>query len=100
MEKFSVEEVQNWFETFQGGILKKYAAKFKGLNGYLMMELSKDDCKEIAEHVPNGIAIYNEWHKKVRGIFFPQLFADFFLSPIFLFLYEPFLLVQLSVFML
>ena len=82
MEKFSVEEVQNWFETFQGGILKQYAAKFKGLNGYLMMELSKDDyirrCPEM------GDVIYNEWHKKVIGIFFPQLFADFFFVSYFL----------------
>ena len=32
MEQFSVEEVQNWFETFQGGIFKNYAAKFQNLN--------------------------------------------------------------------
>ena len=74
MEQFSVEEVQNWFEIFQGGIFKNYAAKFQNLNGYLMVKLSKETLqKELGNLL--GDAIYNEWHQKVTGIFLPQLFA-------------------------
>ena len=84
MKQFSVEEVQNWFKTFDKGFFKKYAKNFKSLDGKRMMELSEKQMKEIAKDVANGIAIYNELHKKVKGIFFPQLFADFFYVSYFL----------------
>lgn len=76
MEQFSVEEVQNWFETFQGGIFKNYSAKFQNLNGYLMVKLSEQQTKERCPEM--GDAIYNEWHPKVTGIFFPHLCRFFF----------------------
>jgi hypothetical protein len=98
MEQFSVEEVQNWFETFQGGIFKNYSAKFQNLNGYLMVKLSKETFQKELGNIL-GESLYNEWHPKVTGIFFPHLCRFFFVS-YFLVLYEPFLLVQLSVFML
>ena len=82
MEQFSVKEVQNWFETFDKGFFKQYAKNFARFDGDEMMKLSPDDCKERCPEM--GDAIYNEWHQKVTGIFFPQLFADFS-SIIFLF---------------
>ena len=68
MEQFSVEEVQNWVETFQGGVLKKYTAKFEGFNGYVMMNLSKETLQKELGLL--GDVIYNEWHPIVTGILF------------------------------
>ena len=73
MEQFSVEEVQNWFKTFKGGKYADFAKNFAGVDGDEMVKLSEQQTKEIAKDVANGIAIYNQWHQKVTGIFFPHL---------------------------
>ena len=88
MEQFSVEEVQNWFETFQGGIFKNYSAKFQNLNGYLMVKLSKETFQKELGNIL-GESLYNEWHPKVTGIFLLIFFARLFIV-LFEFSFHPF----------
>ena len=68
MQQFSVEEVQNWFETFDEGFFKDYAKNFARFDGDDMMKLSKDDC--IRRCPEMGDAIYNQWHQTEIGIIF------------------------------
>ena len=70
MEEFSVEEVQNWFKTFDEGKYADLAKNFAELNGDMMENLSQYDCIRIAKNTAKGILIYNEWHPKVKGIVF------------------------------
>ena len=78
MEQFSVEEVQNWFKTFDEGKYADLAKNFAELNGDMMVNLSQDDCIRIAKNTAKGILIYNEWHPKVEGIVFFLISTLFF----------------------
>ena len=77
MEQFSVEEVQNWFKTFKGGKYADFAKNFAGVDGDEIVKLSKETFQKELGNIL-GESLYNEWHPKVTGIFFPHLCRFFF----------------------